>query len=112
MPTGLSLPVAIGESSFARAGRSNGSATRAGPDRQRRWLPLSRETPTRELRRLGINLNQVAHRLNADDRHQVTPLERTDIMRALHVIDLHVDFVERVYAQAAPDRAEVDHRRR
>ena len=67
---------------------------------------------TRELRRLGVNLNQVAHRLNAEDRHQVTPLERTDIMRALHVIDLHVDFVERVYAQAAPERAEVDHRRR
>lgn len=52
----------------------------------------------RELRRLGINLNQVAHRLNSDARYQVNGGDVGTIAEVLGAMEVHIAQVTRTFS--------------
>ncbi len=51
---------------------------------------------TAQLKRIGINLNQIAFRLNRDERHEVTAVERDEIQEACRQVKIHSAAVDRL----------------
>ncbi len=51
---------------------------------------------TAQLKRIGINLNQIAHRLNRDERHRVTAAELEQIKEACGEVKTHSTAVDRL----------------
>lgn len=87
-------------SSFIRAELRSGAAPVSDDDRA--LLAAS----IRELRRLGVNLNQIAHRLNSDVRYQSGSVDAEGIGIALRAIERHVEAVTRTFAavEATPGK--------
>lgn len=51
---------------------------------------------TAQLRRIGINLNQIAYRLNRDERHEMTAIEREEIQEACRQVKIYSSAVDRL----------------
>lgn len=78
--------------SLMRSEIGNGAAPISDEDR----VLLS--SSIRELRRLGINLNQVAHRLNSDARYQVDGDDVGTIAEVLGAMEVHIEQVTRTFS--------------